>query len=371
MDARTKGIMGVLAFFVILAIVIYAFSGIIGVDPHLRADKAFLQGVNCEFRQDYNCARDQFEKAIAIYERDSRYYVHLANLQGLQGNYSDAISTYMLAKEVDPSDENVLPGLDKVVSQQATQTALPPSSSQPVISTDTAYRPILKQPESIFPIFDEDFGIIGSVSAEPGTVGGNIRYEIVDDEAYSGRYSLLISWNKFSGDWASVILHFDTHNDLARALAGQMTSIDLSPPSNFAIQFFAKRGEASTRDPQESGTLMDKSITLKFQDQTLLFKESVGNQAVYSYAYDTDHSIPDGRLKLSDEDWQEFCLPLENFKTDLWVDKGYTDFPQADRKFDWSNVKQINIDADFYSTEGSVYIDAMRIIRASDCVPYP
>jgi hypothetical protein len=259
-----------------------------------------------------------------------------------------------------------------VVSQQATQTALPPSiSNQPVASLDNTYKPILMMPESIFPIFDEDFGIIGSVSTESGSEDDNIRYEIVDDEAYSGRYSLLIYWNKYPGNWASVILHFDAHNDPARALAGQMASIDLFPPSDYAIQFYAKRGEASIRDSQSPGTLMDKSITLKFQDQNLLIKQSVGNQAVYIYNYDSGHPIPDGRLKLHDGDWQEFCLPLEKFNTDQWVKDVYVDFTEEDRLLNWSNVKQINIDADYHSAEGAVYINAMRIIRVSDCVPYP
>src|SRR5215208_1678935 len=364
MNARTKGIMGALALVVTLAILIFAFPGIIGMDPHLRADKTFLQGLNCEFKQDYDCALVQYQAAIAIYGGDSHYYTHLAQIQRKQGDYSSAIETYQKAKEINPSDENVLPGINKAISQQATQTAVPLPISPEVKTENQTLTPAPALPASIYPVFDEDFGIVEDVTAETGSAEDHILYEIVDDESYSGKYSLLITWNKTQYHWASVVLHFDNQNDPTRAAAGQMASLNLSPRSDYAIEFFAKRGESSTRNSGQAGSLMDQSITLKFQDQNVLIEESIGNQAVYVYDYDSKTQVLDGRLKLNDADWQQFCLPLEKFKTDWWVEQSYRDYTEADRQFDWANVKQINIDADFISAAGAVYIDALRIIRA-------
>jgi tetratricopeptide (TPR) repeat protein len=377
MNASIKRIIGILIALVLVAIIVFAFSGIIGTDPHIRADREFLAGVNCEFSYDYLCAQAQFEKAISIYPNDSRYYTHLARVQRMQGKFGDAISNYQKAKQVDPSDESVLPGLSRAINEQATQTAMPLSSSP--LQEPALRNPVL--PESVYPIFDEDFGIIKSVLTVSGSTEDHIQYEIVDTEAYSGRYSLLISWTKFPQHWASVILAFDNHPDPERAAIGQLRSIDLSPASDYAIQFFAKRGEASVLTEQNPAgiTLLNKSITLKFQDQNILFKESIGNQAVYLYDYNRDDAtpspyqdIPDGRLKLPDGEWQQFCLPLASFVSDFWIAEDvYKEFPAEDKVFNWSNVKQINIDADFFSSEGAVYIDAMRIIRVSDCTPYP
>jgi hypothetical protein len=368
MSVWAKRSIAILAVAVIAAVFAFVFPGITGGDPHLRADKEFLEGLNCEFGHDYECADSQYRKAISIYTGDSRYYTHLARLQRLQGNYAESIETYKQAKEIDPSNESVLPGLNMTISQQATQTAMP-ADGLPLEARELKNPPL---PESIYPIFDEEFGIVEGVAAMSGEPDDHIAYEIVDSEAYSGRYSLLVTWTKKSLRWAGILLWFESSNDPLRAANGQMRSIDLVPPSDYAIQFFAKRGEASTISPLQQSSLMDKSITLKFQDQNILITESIGNQAVYIYDYDSDHPhVPDGRLKLSDGDWQEFCLPLERFDTDRWIDLDYQDFPEADRQFNWSNVKQINIDADFISTEGAIYIDAMRIIRASDCTPYP
>jgi len=369
MQSRTIKIISVLLFLFIAAILIFVIPGIMGTDPHIYADKIFLKGANCEFKQDYTCAIAQYQFAINTYKQDSRYYTHLAQVQRKQGDYAAAIKTYQKAKEVNPSDENVLPGLNLAISQQATQTALPPAQQgvvQPAAIPTVISTPL---PESVFPIFDEDFGIIGHTTALTEAAEDNITYAIVEDQAYSGKRSLLISWQKFNQHWASVILGFDSQGDSTKAAVGQMTSINLFPPSKYAIQFFAKRSRQSTFS---SGfTLMDGSITVKFQDQNILIEESVGNQAIYIYQYDSKHLISDGRLKLIDGDWQEFCLPLDKFSTDHWVTEKYKDFTEADRIFDWSNVKQINIDADFFSTEGAVYIDAMRIIRASDCMSHP
>lgn len=353
-----------LLFLFIAAILVFVIPGITGTDPHVYADKIFLKGANCEFKQDYPCAITQYQLAIKTYKQDSRYYTHLAQVQRKQGDYAAAIKTYQRAKEINPSDENVLPGINLAISQQATQTAQP--LAQPAAIPTLLSVPL---PESVFPIFDEDFGIIGHVTALTEAAEDNIGFVIVEDQAYSGKRSLLISWQKFSQHWASVVLGFDSHDDPLKAAMGQMTSINLSPPSKYAIQFFAKRSTQSTFS--SGSTLMNGSITVKFQDQNILIEESVGNQAIYIYQYDSGHLISDGRLKLIDGDWQEFCLPLDKFSTDQWITEKYKNFTEADRTFDWSNVKQINIDADFFSVEGAVYIDAMRIIRASDCVPYP
>lgn len=368
MNASSKRIIGILIALVIVAVLVFAIPGIIGMDRHLRADEDFEKGVNCEFAQDYPCAEAQFNKAIDIYPDDSRYYTHLADVQRLQGRFAEAIQNYQKANQIAPSDENVLPGLLLAQNQQATQTAMPLSASP--VPEGELRSPAL--PEAIYPIFDEEFGIAKSVLTLSGTGNRNIRYEIVDNESYSGKSSLLIAWEKRDGEWASVILAFDSQTQQERAVSGQLKSINLTPIGDYAIQFFAKRGPASILGNRlKQGTLMDDSITLKFQDQNTLIQESIGNQAVYLYNYDSRIEVLDGRLKLHEGGWEEFCLPLASFHTDYWVDVFHSDFPEQNRVFDWSNVKQINIDADFHSEDGAVYIDAMRIIRASDCTPYP
>lgn len=110
-----------LLFLFIATILIFVIiPGITGTDPHVYADKIFLKGANCEFKQDYPCAINQYQLAIKTYKQDSRYYTHLAEVQRKQGDYAAAIKTYQRAKEINPSDENVLPGLNLAISQQAT-----------------------------------------------------------------------------------------------------------------------------------------------------------------------------------------------------------------------------------------------------------
>jgi hypothetical protein len=266
-----------------------------------------------------------------------------------------------------------LPELNKAISQQATLTAsylpLPHESTPTKTSSGKTGAPPIPLPEAVYPIFDEEFGIIKGVATVSESMDDRIKFTIVDDEAYSGTHSLLVTWNKSFNHWASLVLGFDSDNDPKRAAAGQMASINLFPPADYAIQFFAKRARPFVDNP--GYTLMDDSITLKFQDQNFLIRESLGNQAVYIYEYEPNKIIPDGRLRLAETGWQELCLPLAQFDTDNWILDKYANFSEMDRRFDWSNVKQINIDANFYSREGAVYIDAIRIIRASDCVHYP
>jgi len=365
-----------LVIFVVVAVTVFVFvlPGIAKRDAHLKADKLFDDGLACEFHGDYVCASDNYQQAIAVYGQDSRYYVYLAQLQIRQGDYSDGIANYQKAKAIDPTNESILPAMQDAIHQQATQTALSLTVSQesapvPGVAGGTTVR-ATPLPEAVYPIFDEDFGIVKSVFAVSESSDDAIKYEVVDNEAYAGKYSMLITWQKFYQHWASLILAFDSDTDLQRAAAGQMVSINLSPPSDYAIQFFAKRETPFVANT--GSTLMDDSITLKFQDQNLLFGESLGNQAVYIYKLDPNYDfIPDGRLPLVATGWQEFCLPLDKFDTDYWIKQEYANYSPAERQLDWANVKQINIDANFYSTNGSVYIDAMRVIRASDCTPYP
>jgi hypothetical protein len=206
--------------------------------------------------------------------------------------------------------------------------------------------------EDIISIFDESFGIIKSVTLASQSPADEIRYKISEEEAYSGTHSLLVSWKKQPGKWASVILGFDPDiSNRTRSEVGQMTVLDLTPPYKYAIQFYAKG-------------VGGESFVLKFQDQNLLYERSLGNQAVYIYGTQLD-----GLMKLTN-DWQEFCLPLARFDTDDWIKKQYPNFTNRDWQFDWSKVKQINIDSGIDFPQGGIYIDAMRIVQASDCEPY-
>ena len=373
---KHRSVVTLLVIFVVMvvAVLVFVLPALNGRNAHFKANKLFNEGVVCEFNNDYACAIDRYQQAISIYGQDSHYYIYLAELQVKQGNYSDAIKNYQLAKGIDPSNEIVLPELNKAISQQATQTALYlPLLGEATPTIENAGKtsaPPTPLSEAIYPIFDEEFGIIKGIATVSESSDDNIKFEIVNGEAYSGNRSLLITWNKDYRHWASLVLGFDSGNDPKKAAAGQMTSINLLPPADFAIQFFAKR--ARPFQSMLGSTLMDGSITLKFQDQNVLIRESLGNQAVYIYNYDANNLIPDGRLRLAETGWQEFCLPLAKFDTDYWIkDDKYANYPETDRRFDWSNVKQINIDADWFSTDGAVYIDAIRIIRASDCIPYP
>ena len=386
MKSHSKWILPVIIIIMIAVVIYFVYPGITSGDAHLQANKLFNEGAACEFRQDYTCAMERYQQAIAMYGKDSHYYVFLADLQARQGKYAEAIDNYIKAKSIDPANESILPGLNNALKLQATQTALsrpttqnsptalslPASQSFPTATrlsaaTQVQSRP---QPEAIYPIFDEEFGIIKWMATISQSLDDNIKYEITNQDAFSGKYSLLVSWHKNEKHWASLVLGFDSDNDPKKATAGQMASINLAPPSDYALEFFAKR--ARPFEMRMASTLMDDSITLKFQDQNVLFHESLGNQAVYIYKLDPNGGfIPDGRIPLNAMGWQKFCLPLARFDTDYWIKETYESYSEADRQFDWSNVKQINIDANFFSVDGAVYVDALRIIRASDCAPFP
>ena len=98
---------------------------------------------------------------------------------------------------------------------------------------------------------------------------------------------------------------------------------------------------------------------VKTQDQNLAIRDSIGNQIVM-------------RVELKD-DWQEYTVNLADLLPDDWITPSLC--PQlsgtVDSKcsnsilfnFDWSRVKQINFDMPFLSTEGTIYLDEIKIIE--------
>ncbi len=370
---KHSGLILLLVVIVVVGVVaLFVGSGFLGAAAHRNAEALFKQGAACEYQKDDECAIARYQKAIKLYGRESKYYLYLANVQARQGDYGDAITNLRIAKEVDPGNTSVLPAVTEMFRKSATQTAQssPYSSVQMVnIPFESPSHPL---PKAVFPIFDEDFGIVKGALTLSQAPQDQISYDIVDNEAYSGKRSIRLQWHKNIQEWASLVLGFDALDDPLKAQNGQMASINLSPPSQYALQFFARRGR-----PVELNSFMlyrTDSITLKFQDQNVLIQQSTGNQAVYYWKEVSNGGfIPDGQLPLPQTGWQEFCLPLDRFKTDWWIDQNeqYKNYSEAERQFDWSNVKQINFDANFFSTDGAVYLDDIQIIRATDCVPYP
>jgi tetratricopeptide (TPR) repeat protein len=357
---------GVIVTVMIIAVLYFSYPGLSGKDPHLQANKTYDQGIICENNEDFACAIVSYQKAVKLYAGDPRYYFRLAQVQTRLGDYSAAMNNYQLAKILDPSNPNVLPAFDRAMSLQATQTAtyMPlPTQTIPAI-TPTAEILFSATPSNtptppvqiVKSIFDEEFGVPGVMTAAESP-DDKIKYKISSEEAYTGKYSLLVSWEKQYQHWASLILAFDPDiGNFQKAQAGQMAVLNLAPPSDYAIQFFVK------------GVAVYESFTLKFQDQNLLIKESLGNQAVYIRIGPAGKPIPDGRFVILGTDWQEVCLPLAAFDTDTWIkDDKYRGFTPRDKQFDWSKVKQINIDSDFSNPTGAIYFDDIRIIRASGC----
>jgi len=270
---KSRPVTILLVIFIVTIVVVLAFvlPGITSQAAHEKANKLLNEGIACEFYGDDACAIEHDQQAIAVYGEDSRYYTSLAQIQIKQGNYSDAIKNYQKAIEIDPSNDTILPELNKAIGLQATQTAAylpaPLESTLPVAMETMTAVPPTPLPEAVYRIFDEEFGIIKSEMTVSQSSDDNIKFEIVHDEAYSGKQSLLITWHKLPGDWASGLLGVDSDiSNSKKAAAGQMASINLSPPSAYAIQFFAKRAESSING-YDDNALMDDSIALKFQDQ--------------------------------------------------------------------------------------------------------
>jgi tetratricopeptide (TPR) repeat protein len=359
-------IIAVIISVMLIAVLYFSLPGLSGNDPHLRGNRFFDQGITCENNEDFACAADRYQQAVKLYDRDPRYYFHLAQVQTRLGQYSAAMNNYQLAKSLDPSNPNVLPGFNRAMSLQATQTAtyLPlPMQTRPAnpvngeaLLTATPSETPTPSVHVVQSIFDEEFRVPGVMTAAQSPED-TITYKISSEEAYTGKYSLLVNWSKQNQHWASLILGFDPEiGNAQKAQAGQMAVINLAPPSDYAIQFYAK------------GVSNYESFTLKLQDQNLLIKESLGNQAVYIRDSPLGTPIPDGRFIIYGTDWHPFCLPLAAFDTDYWITAvEYRSFTPKDKQFDWSRVKQINIDSDFFLPEGAIYLDDIRIVRASDC----
>jgi Tetratricopeptide repeat len=373
--ARSIAVLALVLVVMAVVILVFVVPGITKNDAHMKANLLFNQGAACDLKGDTACAIDFYQKAIALYGEDSKYYVFLAQAQTEQGNYTEALKNYLKAKDLDPSNEAIMPEVTRMAARQASGSAS--SAANPPGN--------VALPEALFPIFDEEFGVVREPFAVSESPQDQITWEVTGEDAYTGSHSLKIGWNKMYQEWASIVLAFDPARIPPQA-AGPNGTINLSPPSDYAVLFFARR--MYPFDPYRGLMLVFDSLIFKFQDRNVLIKESGGNQVVYNYLLDPDWRgnqagyvykldpnkgfIVDGHIPLPVEGWQEICLPLSRFKTDYWInDVDYKNLPEQERQFDWTSVAQINLDAGFFTVNSGVYVDALRIVRASDCTPFP
>jgi tetratricopeptide (TPR) repeat protein len=124
MKSRHGLILLVILMIIVAIVLVFVLPGITRNNDHLKANQFFTEGLACELSKDYACAIDRYQKAIALYGQDSNYFIYLAHVQMSQGDYAESIENYQKAKAIDPSNESILPGINKVISLQATQTAL-------------------------------------------------------------------------------------------------------------------------------------------------------------------------------------------------------------------------------------------------------
>jgi hypothetical protein len=171
------------------------------------------------------------------------------------------------------------------------------------------------------------------------------------------QFGWVAEWRENGSSWASLVIGFD--KDIAnqqKALEGGLASLGGLDPSNldeYALTFWAKSEGIQGSEYPENGA--DVFLRIKLQDQNLAVRESIGNQKV-------------SQVELKRK-WEEYTIPLDKFVTDEWVARTLCPTVPWECEsldllyFDWSRVKQINFDVPFYSTNGVIYLDDIRIIR--------
>jgi hypothetical protein len=196
--------------------------------------------------------------------------------------------------------------------------------------------------------------------------GGNVtRFDMTEVHAPTnvadGATAIQLEWKKPKGSWASLIVGFDAEiANREKALEGGLISLGGLNRSNldeYTLTFWAKgEGIQGSEWPDEG--MVDMFLRIKLQDQNLAIRESIGNQLVYD-------------LSLT-EKWKKYTIPLNVFRLDAWwihdavcpQEISYLDCDAAKLfDFDWSRVKQINFDVPYYSTNGTIYLDEIRIIH--------
>lgn len=179
------------------------------------------------------------------------------------------------------------------------------------------------------------------------------------DNVMDGASAIQLDWQKPEMTWASLIIGFD--QDIAnreKALTGGLVSLGGLNRSNlgeYALTFWVKGEGIQVADQYKNN---DPYLRIKLQDQNLAIRESIGNQVVFSAEVTSN--------------WQQYTIPFDKFQLDRWWLHKAICTPQIDffecqksplLQFDWSRVKQVNFDVPFYSTNGRIFLDDVRIIH--------
>ena len=303
-----------------------------GWTPHQRANKFFSAGRECEdnmssieFKdnereQARECAITNYKEAIRIFKKDWRYHFRLGETL-IDYDRQQALDAYLTAFELAPSEPGPADGVRRILNLVEAEV-IQVGDGYDIFTAGVPYPNVFVSKES------EDIELI---------VGTSDRYYFPSSE---DKRSLQIRWKKNNNQWASMIFGFDQQiTDITRALEADMKRLDLSSPQNYALQFALLGVEGG------------EGIRVKFQDQNILITESLGNQVVFSVVAETS--------------WRLYCIPLSEFRNDPWIQKNYQTNGMIE--FNWTDVKQVNVDPLFESTSGTVYLDEVRIVRVSAC----
>lgn len=301
--------------------------------PHQTANDLYTSGRECEDKmalvstseEEYKilkeCAIKKYEQAIEKYTKDWRYYYRLAEVV-TETDTLRAIDLYVAAIKLAPSETGPPNGIKYVADLSNPDTIT-------VDRSNDIFREIsIKESEYTLESRETETILIESENA-------NKYYNL---PPATDNLSIQLKWEKEPKQWASLIFGLDTDiHDSTRATKGGMTYLDLSHPEKYALQFAIR------------GVVGQEKITIKFQDQNIIIRESIGNQVIHEVTAKTE--------------WKLYCVPLNNFTVDTWVQELYGN----DHEFQWKNIKQINFDPYYDSKSGTVYLDEIRIVEVSEC----
>jgi hypothetical protein len=316
---------------IVVGVVVVVYLGTRAKTAPPEAVAEFVAGAQCERQaedaqaqpvlrqQSRDCAIEHYRAAIGLFPSDWTYHYRLGEMlvQAGRPEYrADALQAYFEALRLKPDEPGPYEGIRALNETVQRETV--------VI-------------EDRYVIFDDNFR--GSYMALPE---GSPPFVTVTDTLANvrvGTRALRYEWSKGGQEWSSLILGIDSNlGDLTRAQAASLTGIQISR-DDYALHFFIRSGSG------------DEYLTIKFQDQNMLIRESLGNQVVNGVVATTR--------------WEEHCLPLNTFYVDGWIQSKYGQ--AVNLAFDWANVKQVNLDAPYFATQGSVYLDQIEIIRTADC----
>lgn len=331
-------LLGLMVVFVIAAVIagillVVSNSGASGAPPNALAFfeqaedcrlKSLNAGTDSQMRDvQRQCAIDAYRQAITVYDQDWRFYYGLAQTLSAY-NRHDAVEAYTLALRLKPDEEAIVEGLRRL-------TAL---TDIPVVDVTDRYT-----------IFADDLDNTRMLLL-PEDHPPEVFVTTDSNSVQSGTNALVLRWAFGPYNWMSLIFGVDQQiSDKNRAEDATLIGMNLTPPEDYVLHFFLK------------GNYGGEVLNVKFQDQNVAIRESLGNQV--------------GQQVEATPRWSEYCLPLSDFEIEKWIIDEYGTNPNT--VFDWMHVKQINFDPLIYGTEfgtvrdGVVFLDQIEIMKDLTC----